>query len=103
MPSNLITPQLIGTVLTCIALLARHPEVQARAFSEIIHAVGPDRLPEMTDANDIPYIDCIIQESHRYNPAIPLVTHSNVVEDSYSGFRIPKKTWLLANVWCVFF
>ncbi len=82
-------------------LLARHPEVQARAYEEIKAVVGTDRLPDMQDRAALPYLDCVIQEFHRFNPAIPLVTHGNSKEDEYLGYRIPKKTWIMANVWCV--
>ena len=82
-------------------LLTRHPEVQARVYEEIKAVVGTDRIPDMQDRAALPYLDCVIQEFHRFNPAIPLVTHGNSKEDEYLGYRIPKKTWIMANVWCV--
>ncbi|TBU28072.1 cytochrome P450 [Dichomitus squalens] len=95
------TDTITTAVLTAILLLTRHPEVQARAYEEIKTVVGTDRLPEMHDRASLPYIDCVIQEIHRFNPAIPLVTHANSEEDEYLGYRIPKKTWIMANVWAM--
>ena len=81
--------------------MARHPEVQERAFREISSIVDKDRLPDLKDMPALPYVDAIIQEVHRFNPAIPLVTHAPMAEDSYMGYRIPKKAWTMANVWYV--
>lgn len=94
--------QLISTILTFLLLVARHPEVQERAFQEISSVVNNDHLPGLDDLDSLPYIDAIIQEVHRFNPAIPLVTHAPMTEDVYMGYRIPKKAWTMANVWYVF-
>ena len=96
---NLCVFQITTAILTAVLLLTRHPEVQARAYEEIKAVVGTDRLPEIHDRASLPYLDCVIQEIHRSNPAIPLVTHANSKEDEYLGYRIPKKTWIMANVW----
>ncbi|KAM5543810.1 hypothetical protein V8D89_002427 [Ganoderma adspersum] len=95
------TDTITTSVLTAMLLLARHPEVQARVYEEIMAVVGTDRLPDMQDRSALPYLDCVIQEFHRFNPAIPLVTHGNSKEDEYLGYRIPKKTWIMANVWAM--
>ncbi|KAI1787184.1 cytochrome P450 [Ganoderma leucocontextum] len=95
------TDTITTAILTAMLLLTRHPEVQARVYEEIKGVVGIDRLPDMHDRIALPYLDCVIQELHRFNPAIPLVTHSNSKEDEYLGYRIPKKTWIMANVWAM--
>ena len=63
--------------------------------------VGSGRLPTLDDKEILPYVDCIIQEVHRFNPAIPLAHHGNIVEDEYLGCRIPQKSWVMANIWYV--
>lgn len=91
----------MGFILSAILLLLHYPQVQSQAFTEIQSAIGSDRLPNLSDKGDLPYIDAIIQEIHRFNPAIPLATHSNIEEDYYMGYRIPKKTWVMVNIWWV--
>lgn len=103
-PSNdhiLIFPQLTGVLHTFLGVIVAHPDVQKRAYDEILSVVGKDGLPGLQHRTSLPYIDCIIQEVHRYYPAVPLITHSNNKEDNYKGFHIPKKSWVMANVWCV--
>ena len=79
--------------------MARHPQVQKRAYTEISSVVGRDSLPGLDNMHSLPYLDAMIQEIHRFNPAIPLVTHAPISDDEYMGNRIPKKTWIMANVW----
>ncbi|KAH9846774.1 cytochrome P450 [Lenzites betulinus] len=93
--------QLAGFILNFILLLTRNPYVQARARKEIASVVGPNRLPGLQDQSSLPYVDCVIQEVHRFNPTIPLVTHANSKEDEYLCQTIPEKTWLMANVWAM--
>ncbi|KAL4262834.1 cytochrome P450 family protein [Pleurotus pulmonarius] len=88
-------------ILTFIALLHDRPDIQERAFSEISSVVGLGRLPGLQDYDALPYINCIIQEVHRYHPVVPLVTHSNRSEENCIGWRIPKKSWVFANVWAM--
>ncbi|KAJ7127113.1 cytochrome P450 [Mycena epipterygia] len=95
------TETVSGTILSFIAILSRHPEIQERAFHEISTVVGTSRLPDLTDRKSLPYINAIIQEIHRFNPAVPLVTHGNSQEDDYNGMRIPKKTWIMGNIWAM--
>ena len=47
-------------------MMARHPEVVAKAQEEIDRVVGRDRLPSPEDRNNLPYLECIIKEVYRY-------------------------------------
>lgn len=49
-----------------------HPEVQAKAQSQIDDVVGNDRLPEFADIDRLPYIQAIIKELFRWQPVTPL-------------------------------
>lgn len=51
---------------TFFLMMARHPEVVKRAQNEIDEAIGTDRLPSLEDRGSIPYIDCILEETLRY-------------------------------------
>ncbi|KAL5536467.1 hypothetical protein ACEPAF_289 [Sanghuangporus sanghuang] len=91
----------VATILTFIALMPCNEHVQARAYSEICSIIGTDRLPDIKDRPLLPYVDCIIQEVYRFSPVVPLITHSNIEEDQFGGFRIPKRSWVLVNVWSI--
>ncbi|KAI6045313.1 cytochrome P450 [Pisolithus marmoratus] len=80
-------------------LMTTHQDVQKRAQDEITSLLGSSRLPMLEDLPHLPYIDALIREIHRYNPVVNLVSHSPLVDDDYEGHRIPRKTWVLCNVW----
>lgn len=79
-----------------------YPEVQAKAQEEIDRVVGADRLPLISDMPNLPYIEAIMKEAHRWNPVVPMgLPHCSVQEDVYNGYRIPKGALLLYNTWSV--
>jgi hypothetical protein len=106
-----------------ILLLLHHPEVQARAYDEILSVVGrvseqscPEYLPSLKDRDSLPYIDSIVKEALRFHPVVPLVSHANSEAGKWNDkqgekigalgveekrYRIDKGTWILANVWYV--
>ncbi|KAF9456702.1 cytochrome P450 [Collybia nuda] len=75
-----------------------YPEHQARAQKEIDSVVGPNRLPSFEDRHSLPYVECILQETLRWNSATPLgVPHLSVEDDIYKGMLIPKGSIVIAN------
>lgn len=80
-------------------MMATHPNIQSRAHQEIMAVCGSPSLPGPEDRSELPFVECIIREVHRINPAVPLIPHSNSQEDMYSGYRIPKNSWIIANIW----
>lgn len=56
-------------------LLARHPEVQARAFQEIVDVIGSDKAKPTTmrDLGELKYLECVIKESLRLYPPVPMI------------------------------
>lgn len=78
-----------------------YPDIQKRAQDEIDRVVGPDRLPTFDDRSELPYLECIVQEIYRWNPASPLaVAHKLMRENEYEGYFIPAGTVIVPNIWC---
>jgi len=78
------------------------PEVQKKAQEEIDRVVGPDRLPEVADYPNLPYIRCCIKETLRWMPTVIMgVPHCVTKDDTYKGWVIPKGTTVINNVWYV--
>ena len=53
-------------------MMLHHPEVVKRAQEEIDRVVGTDRLPTYEDRVNLPYLECIVKEIFRFNPAVPI-------------------------------
>ncbi|KAI1377702.1 cytochrome P450 [Hypoxylon crocopeplum] len=77
------------------------PEVAREAQAEIDRVCG-DRLPDLNDVPDLPYIRCCVKESLRWMPTGVLgVPHAVTQDDFYNGYRIPKDASVILNVWTI--
>lgn len=62
--------------------------------------VGSDRSPAWSDFAQLPYINCIIKEAHRWRPVSPLgVPHAVAQDDYINGMLLPKGATIVLNVW----
>lgn len=76
------------------------PDIQQKAQDEIDSVVGTNRLPAFADKSSLPYISCIVWECLRWNPVTPMsLSHFTTEDDEYKGYRIPKGSTVLPNVW----
>lgn len=76
--------------------MSLHPEVQKKAQEELDRVVGPNRLPEFEDYENLVYIQAILLESMRWMPVTPIgVPHSSTRDDQYRGYHIPKGATIL--------
>ena len=67
------------------------PEVQRKARDELERVIGPNRLPEFNDYDDLVYIQAVALESMRWMVVVPLgIYHRVTQEDEYKGYVIPK-------------
>ncbi|KAG6910700.1 hypothetical protein DXG01_008744 [Tephrocybe rancida] len=76
-----------------------HPECQHKAQEEIDRVIGSARLPELSDRDSLPYMECVMQESLRWNQAAPTgVPHRSLEDDIYNDMFIPKGSVIIANI-----
>ncbi|TFY68456.1 hypothetical protein EVJ58_g998 [Rhodofomes roseus] len=89
------------TVLrTFFLAMTLHPKVYVKAQEEIDRVVGSNRLPTLEDRPNLPYIDCILKETYRWNTPVPLgLPHYLTEDDQYEGYHIPRNTTVVANLW----
>ncbi|RCI12012.1 hypothetical protein L249_1078 [Ophiocordyceps polyrhachis-furcata BCC 54312] len=77
------------------------PEVAKEAQGEIDRVCG-DRMPDLNDVPDLPFIRGCMKESLRWMPAAVLgVPHAVVQDDEYQGYHIPKGAAVIFNVWAI--
>lgn len=75
-----------------------YPECQIKAQEEIDAVIGRDRLPEFHDREHLPYVECLLQETLRWNHAAPSgIPHRSLNDDIYNGMFIPKGSIMIAN------
>ncbi|KAL4295990.1 hypothetical protein GQ457_12G018170 [Hibiscus cannabinus] len=92
----------ISTMEWALSLVLNHPQVLAKARTEILKTVGNERLIEESDLPQLPYLRCIISETLRMYPPVPtLVPHESSEECWVQGFRVPRGTMLMVNIWAI--
>ncbi|KAL1730180.1 cytochrome P450 [Schizophyllum commune] len=90
------------TLTTFVFAIVNYPGVQERARAELNAVVGPDRLPELDDRKDLPYVERLVQEVFRFWPSVPLgVPHKSTKDDTYNNMFIPKGSLLVFNVFAM--
>lgn len=77
--------------------MSLYPDAQRKAQEEIDRVVGPDRLPEFEDLENLHYTRAIVLEAIRWMVVLPLGAYHRVTQDDeYRGFRIPKGATVFA-------
>ncbi|XP_075168008.1 putative cytochrome P450 4d14 [Haematobia irritans] len=84
-----------GISYTCY-LLARHPEVQRKVLQEIQEVLGDDMGKPMTmqHLQELKYLDCVIKESLRLYPPVPMIGRLVEKDIELNGMLIPANTQL---------
>ncbi|EGO28626.1 hypothetical protein SERLADRAFT_413459 [Serpula lacrymans var. lacrymans S7.9] len=88
------------TLHTFILAMAMHPDIYKKAQDEIDQVTGASRLPNIEDRPELPYLNCIMKEVHRWNPPVQLALPHKLMtkDDEYRGYFIPQGTTVIANV-----
>jgi cytochrome P450 len=64
----------VSSVISFVLAMVLYPQVQAEGQAEIDRVIGSDRLPEMSDRDQLPYVNAIVDECYRWIPVAPLGT-----------------------------
>ncbi|MGH8454706.1 MAG: cytochrome P450, partial [Nevskiales bacterium] len=80
------------------ALLAQHPEAEARLLEEI-HSVLGDRPPTVEDIQRLPYTEKVLKESMRVYPPAWILARQTVREVEIGGYKIPPKAFVSMSEW----
>ncbi|PAN42589.1 hypothetical protein PAHAL_8G149200 [Panicum hallii] len=80
--------------------LIRHPDILRQAQDELDAVVGRGRLVSESDLPRLTFFNAVIKETFRLHPSTPLSLPRMAAEEcEVAGYRIPKGSELLVNVW----
>ena len=95
------TPSVV--IIWLIFYAIKYPDVQARLHSQLDEVIGnTNRLPQLSDKPNLPFMDAFIAEVQRIVSDTPLaVPHSTTRDTSLAGFLIPRDTTVFINLWAI--
>jgi len=71
-----------------------------KAQEELDRVVGSERLPRLSDQEDLPYVSALIKELFRWACPVPFGVPKRATEDNtYKGYFIPAGATIIENVW----
>uniref|UniRef100_A0A0D6QTS8 Cytochrome P450 n=1 Tax=Araucaria cunninghamii TaxID=56994 RepID=A0A0D6QTS8_ARACU len=82
-----------------MAELIKNPKSMNKLQQELDIVVGKDRQVDEADLPNLKYLKCIIKETIRLHPSVPLIPRESVEECIIDTYRIPPKTKCLVNFW----
>ena len=92
--AEIMTFMLAGHETTSNALswtfrwLSLNPEARDRMFAEVDETLG-DRIPDMEDAERLPWTRAVIEESMRLTPPVFVIGRKAKEDDEIGGYRVP--------------
>lgn len=80
--------------------MALYPEVVRKAQEELDRTIGSERLPELSDRDNLPYISALMKELLRWTCPLPFGVPKRAMEDGiYKGYFIPAGATVIENIW----
>ncbi|KAF9463430.1 cytochrome P450 [Collybia nuda] len=90
----------VSMIYSFFLAMVLYPDVLQKAQAEIDAVIGNDRLPTFSDREDLPYVNALVKEVHRWNVVVPTsIPHRVTQDDVHAGFFIPKGSLVIANIW----
>ncbi|XP_059293815.1 geraniol 8-hydroxylase-like isoform X2 [Lycium ferocissimum] len=82
--------------------ILKQPRIMKKAQAELAEIIGKGKPIEETDVARLSYLQCIIKETLRMHPPVPLLLPRRVEQDvELCDYIIPKGSQVLVNVWAI--
>ncbi|TYH51126.1 hypothetical protein ES332_D10G252800v1 [Gossypium tomentosum] len=85
-----------------MAELLQRPNVMKKVQEEVRNVVGNKYKVDMEDINKMKYLKCVLKETLRLHPTVPLlVPRQTSVSVELGGYHIPSNITILINAWAI--
>ncbi|XP_031739495.1 cytochrome P450 71A1-like [Cucumis sativus] len=82
--------------------LMRKPRIMKKVQEEVRTIIGKKSKIEAEDIKKMEYMQCVIKESLRLHPPVPLLVPRETMADvEIEGYYIPSKTRVFVNAWAI--
>ncbi|XP_054785475.1 cytochrome P450 84A1-like [Prosopis cineraria] len=95
------TETVASAIEWAIAELLKSPMDLQKVQQELEDVVGPDRRFKETDLDKLTYLTCVIKETLRLHPPIPLLLHQAAEDAVVAGYFIPANSRVWINAWAI--
>ncbi|XP_072036216.1 cytochrome P450 2U1-like [Amphiura filiformis] len=86
----------------CCLYMMAYPDIQKKIQEEMDFVVGRNRLPQVSDQEQLSYTRATLLEIQRHVSLLPLsVLHTASDDTSLHGYRIPKGATIVSNIYAV--
>lgn len=95
------TETVASAIEWAMAELMKSPKDFERVQQELVEVVGLDRKVCESDLEKLTYLRCVIKETLRLHPPIPLLLHETAADIVVHGYRIPARARVMINAWAI--
>lgn len=95
------TETVASAIEWALSELMRSPDDMQQLRSELATTIGLDRKVHETDLDKLPFLKCVVKETLRLHPPIPLLLHETAEDSVVAGYQIPKRSRIMINVFAI--
>ncbi|XAR59102.1 hypothetical protein NMG60_11014754 [Bertholletia excelsa] len=95
------TETVASAIEWAMAELMRSRDDLKRVQQELADVVGLDRRVQESDIEKLTFFKCVIKETLRLHPPIPLLLHETASDAAVTGYRIPAKSRVMINAFAI--
>ncbi|KAJ4803491.1 Cytochrome P450 84A1 [Rhynchospora pubera] len=81
--------------------LMKSPDNMRQLQAELASTIGLDRKVQDTDLDKLPFLKCVVKETLRLHPPIPLLLHETAEDCVVAGYSVPKRSRVMINVFAI--
>ncbi|KAK3153036.1 hypothetical protein QOZ80_2BG0166800 [Eleusine coracana subsp. coracana] len=95
------TETVASAIEWAMAEMMHSPDDLRRLQQELADVVGFDRNVNESDLDKLPFLKCVVKETLRLHPPIPLLLHETAEDCVVGGYSVPRGSRVMINVWAI--
>ncbi|KAL6993469.1 hypothetical protein U1Q18_011586 [Sarracenia purpurea var. burkii] len=95
------TETVASAIEWAMAELMRSPDDLKRVQQELADVATLSRRVEEADLDKLTYLKCVLKETLRLHPPIPLLLHETAEDAEVAGYFIPARSRVMINAWAI--
>jgi len=95
------TETVASAIEWAMAEMMHSPDDLRRLQQELADVVGFDRNASESDLDRLPFLRCVVKETLRLHPPIPVLLHETAEDCVVGGYSVPRGSRVMVNVWAI--